>query len=542
MTKYCVVNENLILFGFCIEVKGELKFYHIDKLNGYSDSLIEIRNRGIISKQTDALKNIPKVIAKESGSIELKTNDISISEVIKYSDKDTRYVVSVGKEYSVEVDNAIASVITRWFEPKNFSVSKSGNIIVFGHENVKVTYKYDPFENKKSSENTLHTNIDIIDICDYVREAGGSLVVKLPHEKYKTISDYGKVILDGFQPLDIGELASPKLEFNPKKLNINAGFKKVGFVQVGMNGIRVPIVSFVHRKKSLWAYGRNNMKRIGIAIERSKLSLLMERLKGLAIEVVMDEYVTGHIKNLIDAKDVEIVSIDISNVPLVSESKIESSILSNKEIMELMEQLSFAKVITKGIKYIIKESKANRQISEDKREICKMFSMMDSNGIKAVQESGIDIYTGAYNGEYKLVYNENPSEELIIEYKLYDNGLSKLTGKKIVENVICRDTSVLPQSIIDYIGAVMSKVNVNDRLREAYIRNSKAEKWIEDINKKLWIHNAAMYSKGNYTKIHCHNKETWEFRGISNKDGVQHFECVESGAYGLQLDLCSVTI
>ena len=399
------------------------------------------------------------------------------------------------------------------------------HLVSNGPEKKDANFTFEGLKNSHNSE--LVNKFDIIDIYDFIAGCNGC-VIKLASEGYKgqDQSSHELEKQSGFTSLNIGEVASPYPMFNANKLNVNAGFKKVGIVRIPLNGMETPVTTFVFRTKSIFYNGDNNMKQFGIAVPMDKEKELIDTLgASLALSKIEDPSITGPMNQVINAPSLVFYKVDTSNIALISEQKRAENIMNAKEISQLLGERFIVNLITKAFSPksgLIKEIKDTAgesfvAMANDKK-LFGIFATMNTDGLNQVTAAGIDVYTGAFNpikalgGTTTTAKKSGSTAEstgISIEYLVKGRDINKLTYKVIKQAALDNDTTVLPKKLIELINGVLSITDPVKQLLEAQKIFEDANARMEKINKKFWLHNASMFIEGNKSKVHTRDSKNW---------------------------------
>ena len=544
-----IIDTNRNLIGFMVEGKEkELGGFSNQKVErgvptqqlikmNFSNNQIYFSNSAIVEKGSFKISQLPVVVYTNNGYIEVD-NTVNIIKRFVMNNENIGFRVSFfdGSEDNFKYDNLLR--LCRWFKPGNFAVRTSSkgrqyicgkngttldNIpadIIGGEETGAKRMKSAAKDMDKAVEN-MQAGFDILDIYDFIASCGGC-VIKLPNEKYVATTEDGNTSTEGFTSLGIGEVASAYPMFNATKLNVNAGFKQVGVVDVNTNGANIKVTSYVFRTKCIFYNGDNYMKVFGIAVPTENEQKLLTTIgRSLALEKLTDTSVTQPLGQVIDCKSLAFYKVDTSKIDLISKDKRNNSILSASEIAELCKRRFELKLIEKavgpkgGIMKDLKDvvSKADLADASGKK-VAGAFAMYSEDGLKALQAAGIDIYTGAYTvagsaSKKSGSGSDDDSSSVEIEYTLDGFNATKLTGSKILQLIEEGDTSVVGANVFKIVSDILS---ISDDTAEyiaasnAYKEAVKAE---DEINKKFWMHNASMYINGGKAKIHTHDASKW---------------------------------
>ena len=580
-----IVNENRSLIGFVI--KGKEKefggFSDMEMERGvpmsqltkekFSNNQIAVVKGKIVEKGNFKINSLPMCIFENDNYIDLDNHIYLVGRFVQNNENiGFRVKFANGSEESLKYANVI--LICKWFKPGNFAIRTSGTgkqyicgksgsmkledlpVTVLGDEPKKQPKRMKSaakeFDTKINT--AVESGYDILDIYGFIRECNGC-IIKLPNEDYTAASAGGAETAEGFTSLGIGEVANPTPLFNATKLNVNAGFKKVGIVPVNINGTMQNITTFTYRTKSLFLNGDNYIKKFGIAVPTEKEAELIRILgASLALEKITDNSITAPLGQVIDAKSLSFYKVDSSKIDLISENKRKESILSSKQLVSVCKQMYELKLISKamgpkgGLMKELKAALGDAAVAEAKgKKPFGIFSMMNTEALQAISEAGIDIYSGAYKAVDS--YTHKPSgaagetaEQVEIEYTLKGYDASKLTGSKIIQFVKANDTTQLPESIIKYVREVLAITDLSNQYKAASQLYEATEKKVEELSKKLWMHNASMYLAGNKARIHTHDAKSWIPDTTTKVKKATVFTCTNKGAEGLTVKFTGVTI
>jgi len=459
--------------------------------------------------------------------------------------------------------------LCKWFKPVNFMISttKNNRAFIKGHnfkiDDLPVQVIGDESKAKKTRSSardaggkkfgtTLESGFDILDVYDLIYKYKGQ-VIKLPNEKYVSATPSGNVKLDEFTPYGIGEVASPKLMFNATKLNVNAGFKKVGYVPVTINNATTNITTYIFRSKSLFLAGENYVRTFGIAVPAETEKELITALgKSLAIEKITDTTITQPLGQVIDAKNLSFYKVNSDRLELISSKKRESSLMSASQLAELCKQQYSLKLISKyagprsGVMKEVKESLGNIQLNQQAgRQPFGIFAMMNPNVLQYLESVGFDIYTGAYT---KMGIPEGTNEdggtdsvgtkvEIVYVLKGYDAG--KINVAKLKQAYSVQDSKVITPEVANVIAQIEAVSDPVEKYKLANKIYKDAEEKLGKIAEMFWRHNAAMYILGNKRSVHTKDAGDWEPIATKAKSSVAYENKAVSG---LVVKLTGVTL
>ena len=578
-----IVDSNRNLIGFLMEGKEkEFGGFSNDVIQRgvptdhllqkkFSNNQIAVVSNKIVEKGNFKINSLPMTIYTGDNYIDLD-NSVVITKRFVQDNKNIGFRVrfSDGSEDNFKYENVL--MLCHWFRPGNFAIrtsskglqyicGKSGVSLddipaqVIGATPEKKAKRLKSAAKEKTEEisGALESGFDILDIYGFINKCNGC-VIKLPSEDYVAMSEDGETITEGFTSLGIGEVATATPIFNPTKLNVNAGFKKVGVVDVPINGTNHTITTYVFRTKSIFHNGDNHMKVFGIAVPTENEEALVKTLgASLALEKITDSTITAPLGQVINAKSLAFYKVDTTKVDLISANKRKESIMTSKKLVALCKTQYELKLIEKamgpkgGLMKNIKATLGADALAEAKgKKIAGAYSMYSKEALEALTAVGIDIYTGAYTVPGKPYSSGKSSgdatSQVEIEYILKGCDASKLTGSKILDAAKVKDTTVLPESVIKAVNDVTS---ITD-LKEQYVKASELYESISaktaEISKRLWMHNASMYIEGNRSRIHTHDAKDWIPDTNTRVKTANVYTCKADGCEALTIKFKGVTI
>lgn len=536
--------------------------------NGFSNSQLSIVNGRMVTSNKFKINQLPMLVFNGDDYFECQNSISLIGRFVQNNENiGFRVKFADGTEDNMKYDSIL--MLCKWFNPENFTIRTSakgksyicakqgyGSIeelptTVIGEPSTAKRTKSAAKEKVAGTNGTWDNGMDIIDIYDFINKCKGN-VIKLPDESYTAASE--TVSGDGaFNSLGIGEVASAKPIFSSTKLNVNAGFKKVGNVKINVNGMDVSVPTFTFRTKSLFLNGENYMKKFGIAVPKEFEAELVKTLSAsLALEKMEDVATTTPIGQVLGNTNLAYYKVDTSKVDLISPKKRESSIKSNKELIRMCQMMFELKLISKatgpkgGIMKELKESFGSGFTADATgKKIFSTYAMYTKEGLEMLENAGVDIYTGSYNtpaSEVKANKNYSSDSAISIEYSLDGCDYNKITGTKVVELVREGDTNALPANVFKVVSDLLSIEDFYQRYSEADRIYKETESKINELNRIFWMHNASMYINGNKSRVHSHDKDSWVPNNNTRVKKALVFTCKDSGCESLSVKLTNVTI
>ena len=578
-----IVDMNRNLIGFMVKGKEkEFGGFSNDEIERgmptaniiqmkFSNNQIAVVNGRITEKGNFRINSLPMTIYTEDGYIDID-NSVAITKRFVQDNKNIGFRVrfSDGSEDNFKYENVL--MLCHWFRPGNFAIRTSSKGLqyicgkngvslddipaeVIGKTPEKKAKKLKSAAKEKTPEfsGAIESGFDILDIYGFINDCNGC-VIKLPSEAYEAKSEGGETVTEGFTSLGIGEVASPVPMFNPTKLNVNAGFKKVGVVNVSVGGNDVPVTSFVYRIKSIFYNGENHMKKFGIAVPTEQEEALLAKLgRSLALTKITDTSVTAPLGQVIDAKSLSFYTVEASKIDLISKQKRTESIMSAKEIVQLCKTLYDYKLISKamgpkgGLMKELKNVLSADDIADTKgKKVFGAFAMYSVEGLEALTNAGIDIYSGAYTVPGAPYASSGKgsveSDSVEIEYILKGYDAGKLTGAKVLAAVRAKDTTAISTEVIRAIEVALVESDPKEQYKKAERIYKATEAKINEISKRFWLHNASMYIEGNKSNIHTHDAKHWSPDPSTRVKTASVYQCNTKGCEGLTIKFKGVTI
>lgn len=569
-----IVNDKRKLIGFVVEATDR-------ELGGFSDMKVQkpiplrlmaesgFQNNQITVTPNGGIIEAPNFKINELGMVMYTNNQFvdipnTMSLIKKYTKEGEvigfRIRFGDGYEDNFTYENVVR--LSFWFKPENFIVRRlpSGKYAIAGKPGVLKLEDLPQEEIGKPSQAKARAkavevrqdvvdfinNADIVGIYDLLKAYNG-LVIKLPDEEYIAQSNVAPG--EGFIPLGLGEYAYPDLSFHETHLNVNTLFRKPGIVYVEIDeNNRIPIHTYTYSRKSIFLNGENYIRKFGIALPEQYSNMLIDAFgKSMSVQKLDDKRLEQAMKSLTGRKDLVFYLVDTNKVDLISRNKLNSYILSVKELYDLVDSMFIPRLISKytspswGILSELKK-KATRDRDEilGKKPI-GMFAGMNEQYLQKVREAGIDIYDGSYRTLIKVDSPKKGKEEFIsIDYAIRGQEMKRWTYKVIREKGLA-NSSDLPSEVVKVINRLENINDLEEKIRKAYEVYYKAEHKVEELKRRLWLHKCAMYLAGNKERVHQHDKELWQL-DTNRKAKAEIYNCVEPSCAGLMLALVGVTI
>lgn len=398
---------------------------------------------------------------------------------------------------------------------------------------------------------------DIVSLFNTVRDLNG-YIVKLPNTKYNTTHKQETVTGKGFIELGVGEVASPYLDFPEKSMAVNADFRKIGNVSVNYNGAKIPLPTYVIKKKSIFVNGQNNIKKFGIVVGEAQVKQLKEAFAGsLALEPVQSEKMVFPIRSMYGDNTLQMFTVDTSNIDIISKKKIASYLLSEEDIFKKslrMVELKTAFRYINSVKASAKEAMASSGVA-DTRPKYGMYAGFSDDLLKVLTDSGIDIFSGIYTVKEEA---DNKKAEAASVNQMLQNGVVPkeearyeveygIAGFKTIPSAadITKKADKVKKYLTPFVLQLMEDVSKAKTVESMFHLADEAVKAINkekgSILKELWLHKMACISAGNYGYFST-NPDNWKMGKPSKNTSVHDYTCSKPGLETLTLKLTNLDL
>ena len=568
-----IIDEKKRLIGFIAEGKDkEFDGFTSEKIvkpvklqwladRNFKNNQVAISKAGIQQLGNFKINTLPMVAITPSGYVNVDNTITLLGRYISNNEVVGFHVEIAGEKVNYTYKNVID--LSFWFKPENFIVknSSSGKVFITGKPGVKLEdlptkvigeeskakRTKSAAKEKTAVDGTVDNEFDIMDLYSYLNGIGGQ-VLMLPTEKYIRTGTATTAAASTFIPMGIGEIGSPYVKVGEVKLNANTNFKKPGMVNVPIGGGSIPVQTFVYREKTIFRNGDNHIKKFGVVIPKANTEEFIRVFsKGMVVTPLTEHGITQPFSALICRNDVDFFEVDASKVAMFSKDKINSSVLSNKQIYDLVHQLHIDKLISKYLGTrggVLKELKdAGVKIEEASgRKVMPMFAAMNDEFRNNIETCGINIYDGSFTSTEKVDKpdkakdTEFVDDTVSIQYAIDGEDAGKLTYKLID----AKDGKV-PADVIAIVNLIQSIKSPEEKAKKARELVKETDNEMDEIKKQLWMHKCAMYIVGNYKKIHTHNTTQWALN-TKKRTKAKFYNCIDGTAEGLMVGLENVDI
>lgn len=583
-----VVNEQHELIGFVISGKDRefggmtndtvQRVLSLDNLKAmrFKNNEVKLVGNSITEVGNFKINSLPMAMLVNNGLTDINSG-IAILKRFVQNNENVGFDVQFSDGASFRVPYSALIMYSRWCKPVNFVVRNtadgktfiSGKPGVMKLEDIPVEYigaaptrktlKSGAKQKEKTKVATgaqVGTGIDILDIYKWIIDNGGAYI-NLKGTKYvaKTV-EHDKTAAEEsvFAPLEVGELCTSQLQFNPVTLNVNAPFKVAGIVRVPFNGQQLPIVTFVDRTKSVFSGGKEYIKKFGIAIPEAKEDVLLQQFgKSLAFTKITDDNITKPLKQIIDSAGLVFYFVEARNIDMLSKSKFEKYAYSAARLTDLVIRLNDCKAISKCFSNRGKFMKTLKaELGESDAETIRgrqpfgIFASMSDADREIMKEMGFNIYTGGFTvndySKKKAPTSGEAPEEIYIEYMVDGRTFTNETGEKIIQAVQNGDKSKIGEQAFNDIVSVLMITDNRAKYKAALEVARKWEETQRKLERDLWCHNVVMLMLGNNRVIHTRDAAKWEYdeKASSRLKKGMVYACNDSSAAGLKCKFTGV--
>lgn len=506
--------------------------------DGLETAEIKIVNRKIELKNGFALSHLQRMEVLAGDKCYPVDNSISLVNTIKNGNNTLGFDVKFGEGTVKRLTTQAISNLSTYFHPTNFVVreingkpaicGKPGTIkieqlpvIDIGIRNEKKS-KVSDNKVKKSIkpleeyDEVKGFDVDIFDIYDYIRTNGG-YIVKLPDEKYKSTQGGNTIDYNWFKVDCDVEVAAATPKYGEKKINATLSFRKYGVVTSEETGKQYGTFTFT--SKCIFSNGENLMKKIGVLIDAHKTGFFRNKLFNA--HEVNDAKVMETLGHLVDIKGKVLLSIDLTEVGLLSDNKRKQSILSNEQIKDICIKSYGLKLMSKYL------SNSGELIKGLKKRLGTMqYAELMNGGIYSgfrgkskeelmdMKSAGINIIGGDYRrymtaSDSADADKKDKENDIYIEYIYAGLDYTKVTGKQLVEMAMTGDTSKVPMGMIKVVNAIEHIKDDKEKVAHAKKIQEQIDAEMAEMNRTMWEHRAAMFLEGRKKYIHTHDKASW---------------------------------
>lgn len=556
-----IVNEAYKLIGFIVKgtaqefggfgngsIERPVQTGELIKSN-FNNEQVEVRGNKLHEKKGFKFSDLEMVMYKDNSFIAVG-NEIKILRRVLVNGKLKGFDISIGGtgNYRYTYENVIR--LCSWCKPENFTIRvTSNNTAYIAGKNIRlqdlpeeeVGHNVETSKRKRTQyggqkqeilnkEEELSTSL--LELYSYIKSCDG-VIIKLADEHYKAAGVQTMVTPDTFMPLGVGEIGSPYIDFSNSSLNANTLFKKVGTISAEICGNVNQLYTFTWSSKSLFVNGANYIKRFGIGVTKDVADKIIQKFgEKLVTRVINDKRVITPIVSLTGKKDYVFFEVDTTKLTIMNKETAKECYLSNKEVYDIVKELTALKVnqkIMNGYIKHLKEENPNLNLNKGK-ELFGLYRGMTKEALLEIASLGIDIYTGAYTVKEKVEKSvaaeisekESVSNRIEVEYSLAKVNLAKITYASISDAI--QNNKEITEYCSDMTKKVI-KMPGQDGIdgAKAYLEYIKDK--ISKLTYKLWLHRMAMYTLGK-DKLYMSESDLgeWSEKKSRAKTGKQ-YEC-----------------
>lgn len=506
--------------------------------SNFSNRQISIIKHQLYTKKGFKFNQLPMVVTKGDGTFINISNEINITKQFLMDNKRIGYEVTFadGSRLNVRYDNVVS--LTSWFRPGNFVIRQleNGKKFISGRGirldelptvdlgKKSKAKRAEPADGKSNKPVTgaLEAGFDVLNVYDVISELD-AYIVNLPNSEYERTSGT-HTQLNNFTSFGIGDIASSNLEFTGTKLNVNAKFKKLGFVKVDVNGVPMPITTYTFSTKNIFFDGKNHMKKFGIVVDAADEGKLVDSLgKSLALTKITNEKMIKSFGQLLGKEQIAVYTVDTQNIDLMSKENVQKykSKATAKNIEKLCKDNNMFTLASRYLDAEIRAIKKEhaKELSSSSN-VSNLVAMYKEDTLREIQSAGIDIFSGAYKApkeDTTVVGSEKDAKhvDVEIEYELATHKIdSKMTGTSIIKALETNEAGKINEETFEFIKKLRDKLDTaktpEARLNLAMTSNGIVKSKLNKVRRSFWLINTAMYIEGDGKKLFVSRANEWE--------------------------------
>lgn len=547
-----IVNENFHIIGFEVVGKarefGELgntqtvrRITGQDLINmNFRNTQIRVENKAITELGDFRLRDLPVIMLKKNKFIEVDNTITLISRVLIDGElKGFDTIVAGDKKRLVSSD---VINLAKFFVPENFVVRYIGDKqYIAGKPGMKLETlpevrltSGDTKNNKKAAVRTAEKGtkgaelvrispFDMITLCDVVKGLGGKFIY-LPGVVYNRTTALTKETSKEFKKTGV-EVAKPEIAVSEKKLNVNLQFDQIGKLVVNVAGVDKAYYPFVNKNKTIFKGGELNSPYLGIAIKQDCVNELQKQFgASMSLSVITDTMTNLYVKmflHVANPDDYVLLALDTRNLSPMCKASAEKYLMSEDAIKDTVVKMLNVKAAlsyTKGLRKDLELMTTSE--TGTLRPLYGQYRSCSEVELKALEDAGIDVYTGAFiktndvdpskvaKEEAERAEESNPDVEVAWGINGMKSAPTYATIKKDKEKALAKYPMAMQLiAEADKIYGTTGDPNT------VYKKLKKYEDSLNDnrlkLMKKLQMHNIAAYTIGGYQDIKCKDKAGW---------------------------------
>lgn len=547
-----IVNENFHIIGFEVVGKarefGELgntqtvrRITGQDLINmNFRNTQIRVENKAITELGDFRLRDLPVIMLKKNKFIGVDNTITLISRVLIDGElKGFDTIVAGDKKRLVSSD---VINLAKFFVPENFVVRYTGDKqYIVGKPGMKLETlpevrltSGDTKNNKKAAVRTAEKGtkgaelvrispFDMITLCDVVKGLGGKFIY-LPGAVYNRTTALTKETSKEFKKTGV-EVAKPEIAVSEKKLNVNLQFDQIGKLVVNVAGVDKAYYPFVNKNKTIFKGGELNSPYLGIAIKQDCVNEIQKQFgASMSLSVITDTMTNLYVKmflHVANPDDYVLLALDTRNLSPMCKASAEKYLMSEDAIKDTVVKMLNVKAAlsyTKGLRKDLELMTTSE--TGTLRPLYGQYRSCSEVELKALDDAGIDVYTGAFiktndvdpskvaKEEAERAEESNPDVEVAWGINGMKSAPTYATIKKDKEKALAK----YPMTV-QLIAEADKIYGTTGDPNTVYKKLKKYEDSLNDnrlkLMKKLQMHNIAAYTIGGYQDIKCKDKAGW---------------------------------
>lgn len=563
-----IVNSNKVLIGFVMKgtanqfgelgnssvITRNVPLKYLMKSN-FSNKQIGMVNGKFFERGDFKLCDLPLYMLNEKNEMVKIPNGIELTSRYVKDNVNIGFGVRFGTGETGKYSYSNVIKLSEVFKAVNFmvKVNSAGKMFIAGKAHCplaslpEITIGKAPSKKRTRSNakpvqamgEAMQSTIDILDIFNFVRSKNG-FIINFSGTKYSPTGNTVTKIPEKFTPFNIGELASPYLDFHNSMFNASCKFKVPGTIALeSTDGPSFAgdgqslIYTYIFRSKNIFYDGEVKLHKIGLIIPAKDADELVDKFgSALAIQEVTDRNILAVVSRLINWKDSKIFEADVSKVDLLNKTKFGKAILKGKTLYNAVYAKCVSELQMKYIRGVLKDAGTSIKETEgEHKEIAPQFRGKSKEELERISAAGVNIYTGAFTTFGENARNSSaPSSDTIQEmyYAIDEVNPSRFTYKKLC------DGKGVPEELNTWMKSISS---AEDALRE----EPKIMERLNKAKRALWMHKTAMWLQSNKLYVHANDAAEWEIDPKARTKATCYV-CKNPEAKGLKVYLTNLSI
>lgn len=575
-----IVNQQLSIIGFQAEGKakefGELGTATVtrnlsvqDLINAkFKNNQISLANNTISEQGDFKIRNLPVVMFIEgSHNMVPISNELTLEQRVLVNGELKGFDVTIAGKKARLMNSDIINKASI-FKPTNFVVrTKDGKSYIAGRPGMSLntlpvaTLTSDKKTTGKKATRTLTQQgkahsmtyispFDMITLCDALEKLGGKFIY-LPGVIYNRTTRLDKETSKEFKKTGV-EISKPEISYSEKKVNLNLPFNQIGQLIVDVAGVSKTYYPYTYRMKTVFKEGKLNAPYLGIAIRTDQVNALQQMFgASMSLSVITDVMTNMYVKTFLSVKDPDaysLLALDTRNLSSMSMKTAGEKQLAEKDIYNTVNNLFNMKASLSYVRGLRKELESLLSTDgKSPRPLYGPYRSVSDVELHALEEAGIDIYTGAFIKTEESTHagdsDADEEKEVAVEVAYGIAGMKSAPSFSVIrknkEKALAK--FAIAARLVDEADKIYGESGNPDH---QYEKLKKLEESIsnkrEEMIKTLWLHNVACHTLGAHQDIKVKDRQNWAPVKTVKNGVVWGYTGVD--ASGLECTVTSTTI